>query len=97
MRAATSAAVPRSGFAGAQAAWKQSASAAAANVSRYLLEAAGDLKSAGASGAGAAVRELTDLAAVPETGTTPAQRAQAKTDVAALDRFFKTPGLTPTG
>lgn len=95
---ATSPAAQTAAFAKAQAAWKQSATAAAASVDRYLLQAANDLKAAGGgSGFPAAVRELTDLASIPETGTTKAQQAQAMADVAALDRFFKTPGLVPSG
>lgn len=80
-----------SGYAGALAAWKQSADAAAYDLSRYLLKAADDLRATGNSNYAAATRELKNLASLPETGDTPAQQAQA--DVTALDRFFGTPGL----
>lgn len=93
--AATSSAAHKAAFAKAQATWKQSATAAAADVDRYLLQAASELKAAGGGGSSAAVKELTNLASIPETGTTPAQQAQARADVAALDRYFGTPGLVP--
>ena len=91
---------PRPGaaaFAKAQAEWEQSARVAAANASRYLRLAAGDLEAAGGNGYAAAEKELTALAALPETAATRAQQAEAGADVAALDGFFKTPGLTPNG
>ncbi|MCU4185959.1 hypothetical protein K6U06_16430 [Acidiferrimicrobium sp. IK] len=44
------------------------------------------------SGYPAAVGELVQLAGLPETGDTPAQMALAKSDIAALDSFFATPG-----
>jgi hypothetical protein len=93
---ATTSGVPGAAFAKAKAAWKQSAAVSAANASRYLLAAADDLEAAGPSGS-AAVRQLRDLASIPETSTTAEQRARAMADVAALDRFFGTPGLTPAG
>jgi hypothetical protein len=86
-----------SGFAKAKAVWKQTASVAAAEVSRDLRQAASDLKEAGTGGYSSAIRELMELAALPETGTTPAQQAEARTDLTALDKFFGTPGLTPNG
>ena len=96
-QASTSRATSSSGYAKARAAWKQSATAAAADVDRYLVMAARDLQAAGGSGSAAAVRALKALAAIPETGTTHAQQAEARADVAALDSYFRTPGLTPNG
>ena len=84
-------------FAKAQAAWKRSASVAAADVSHYLLQSAGDLKAAGGNGYAAAEKALTTLASMPETGATGTQQAEARSDVAALDGFFSTPGMTPNG
>ena len=85
----------RSGFAAALAVWKQTPLVGAAFVSGYLLRAAADLRAAHAAGYAAAIRELTDLASIPVTGDTAAQMAQAQADIAALDRFFGTPGMTP--
>lgn len=84
-------------FAKAQAQWKQSARVAAANASQCLRLAAADLRAAGGNGYAAAEKALTELAALPETGTTRAQQAQARSDVAVLDGFFKTPGMVPNG
>ena len=85
----------QAGFAAALAIWKQTPLVAAVSAGGYLLRAAADRRAADAAGYAAAIRELTDLASIPETGDTAAQMAQAQADVAALDRFFGTPGLTP--
>jgi glucose/arabinose dehydrogenase len=84
-------------FTKARSAWKQSATVAAANVSRYLTQAARDLQPATGRGFAAAERELTTLASMPETGATRSQISQATADVQALDGFFGTPGMTPNG
>lgn len=86
-----------SAFARAQASWKQTAAAAAADVSRYLLQAARDLQTAGGNASPAVVRALRELASIPETSTTRTQQAEARADVAMLDRFFNTPGMIPNG
>lgn len=97
-RSGTAASPPATAaFAKAQAQWKQSARVAAANAGRCLRLAAADLQAAGGNGYAAAEKALMELAAIPETGTTRAQQAQARADVALLDGFFKTPGMTPNG
>jgi hypothetical protein len=58
-----------------------------------LARAADDLRASGGSGYGTAISELTYLAQLPATNDTPAQQAQGRTDVQALDSFFGTPGL----
>lgn len=62
-------------------------------MNEHLQQAADDLRSAGNSGYGTAVAELTYLAHLPATNDTAAQRANAQSDVRALDTFFGTPGL----
>lgn len=83
----------QAGFASALAAWKNAAAAPAAAMNEHLQQAADDLRSAGNSGYGTAVAELTYLAHLPATNDTAAQRANAQSDVRALDTFFGTPGL----
>jgi hypothetical protein len=48
---------------------------------------------ADASGYAAAVRDLNDLASLPETDATPAQQTAGLNDVTALNSFFSTNGL----
>jgi hypothetical protein len=85
----------RAGFAAALAIWRQTPLVAAAFAGGYLLRAAADLRAVDASRYAAAIRELTGLASIPETGDTAAQMAHAHADVTALDKFFGTPGLAP--
>jgi hypothetical protein len=83
----------QAGFASALAAWKNAAAAPAATMNEYLQQAADDLRAAGNSGYGTAIAELTYLAHLPATNDTATQRANARSDVRALDTFFRTPGL----
>lgn len=83
----------QAGFASALAAWKNAAAAPAATMNEYLQQAADDLRAAGNSGYGTAIAELTYLAHLPATNDTATQRANARSDVRALDTFFGTPGL----
>lgn len=83
----------QAGFASALAAWKNAAAAPAATMNEYLQRAADDLRAAGSSGYGTAIAELTYLAHLPATNDTATQRANAQSDVRALDTFFGTPGL----
>jgi hypothetical protein len=80
-------------FANALAAWKSAAAANAATMGMYLQQAADDLRAAGDPGYGKAIDELTYLEHLPATNDTPAQQANAHSDVQALDSFFGTPGL----
>ena len=59
----------------------------------HLQQAADDLSASGYSGYGTAIAQLTYLAHLPATNDTPAQQANAHSDVRALDGFFGTPGL----
>jgi hypothetical protein len=59
----------------------------------YLQQAADDLRASSGPGYGTAIGELTYLEHLPATNDTPAQQANAHSDVQALDRFFATPGL----
>lgn len=80
-------------FADALAAWKNAAAANAATMGMYLQQAADDLRASGNPGYGTAIKELTYLEHLPATNDTPAQQANAHSDVKALDSFFGTPGL----
>lgn len=80
-------------FAKALAAWKNAAAANAATQGFYLQQAVNDLQAAGNPGYGTAINELTYLEHLPPTNDTPAQQANAKSDVKSLDSFFGTPGL----
>ena len=81
------------GFANALADWKLAARASAAEMNKYLIRAAGDLRASGRSSYNTAINDLTYLAHLPATNNTPTQRANAQADVKALDSFFGTPGL----
>ena len=83
----------QAGFTSALAAWKNAAAANAATMNGYLQQAADDLSASGYSGYGTAIAQLTYLAHLPATNDTPAQQANAHSDVRALDGFFGTPGL----
>lgn len=83
----------QAGFASALAAWKNAAAAPAATMNEYLQQAADDLRAAGNPAYGTAIAELTYLAHLPATNDTAAQRANARSDVRALDTFFGTSGL----
>lgn len=62
-------------------------------MNEYLQQAADDLRASGYSGYGTAIAQLTYLAQLPPTNDTATQRANAHSDVQALDTFFGTPGL----
>ena len=83
----------QAGFTSALAAWKNAAAANAATMNEYLQQAADDLRASGYSGYGTAIAQLTYLAHLPATNDSPTQRANARSDVRALDDFFGTPGL----
>lgn len=83
----------QAGFSSALAAWKNAAAANAATMNGHLQQAADDLSASGYSGYGTAIAQLTYLAHLPATNDTPAQQANAHSDVRALDGFFGTPGL----
>jgi hypothetical protein len=90
---------PPAGFTSAKAQWELGATASAAAQGGNWLAAADDLNgaisSAGAdtSGYQTAVRELRQLAALPDTSETPPQKAEAQFDTTALNAFFGTSGL----
>jgi hypothetical protein len=83
----------------AQQQWRAGALAFSSEQSTYFRRAAADLTRAigdEVSDAGAyrrAVAQLRRLASLPETSDTPAQIAEAKRDLAALNRFFATKNL----
>lgn len=96
--ATTTSTVP-AGFTSAKQQWIQGASAISADQSQYLLQAATDLTGA-VAGAGVdaasyqtAIAQLKQLASLPETSDTPAQKAEAQADVQALNAFFGTTDL----
>jgi hypothetical protein len=75
--------------------WKETPDISAASGDSYLLRIAADLRAAHGSGYDEAIRELTHLASLPPTGLTDAEMAESQADVAALDTFFGTPGVSP--
>jgi hypothetical protein len=95
----TSASLAHANFNDAKREWIAGARVASVVQSSYLRRAAADLTRAiddGLSDAGAdrrAVSQLRQLASLPETSDTPAQIAEAKVDLAALNRFFATKNL----
>ena len=83
----------QAGFTSALGAWKNAAAATAATMNGYFQQAADDLSASGYSGYDTAIAQLTYLAHLPATNDTPAQQANAHSDVRALDGFFGTRGL----
>ena len=83
----------QTGFAAAQAAWKQGSQVDLAQLNEYLSQAASDLRQAGDPSYDTAISQLTYLAGLPDSNDTPTQIANAQTDDKALDTFFGTPGL----
>jgi hypothetical protein len=78
-------------FAAAKQQWVQGAAAISADTGTYLVRAAADLDTAAAPTTWVtAVRQLRQLAALPETDDTAIQQAEAHGDIAALNTFFGT-------
>lgn len=86
-------------YSGAQQEWKSAVCDSAAQQSGDWVQAATQLQYAEPAYAGdpsgyeAAISELKAIAAIPDTGTTPAQQDEMTSDVQKLDTFFNTPGL----
>jgi hypothetical protein len=95
----TSVSLAHANLSDAKREWIAGARVASVVQSTYLRRSAADLTRAiddGLSDAGAdrrAVSHLRQLASLPETSDTPAQIAEAKVDLAALNRFFATKNL----
>jgi len=79
--------------------WVQGAASISADQDTYLLQAASDLTNAiAARGVNVsqyqtAVQGLKTLASLPETSDTPQQKAEAQSDLQALNAFFGTTDL----
>lgn len=82
-------------FSDALAQWQLGSSASSADQGQYLHQAATDLTLGDGDNPSyvTAANELTQLVALPETGDTPAQMAEAQSDISALNTFFATSGL----
>ena len=91
--------VSHAGYDAARKQWQQGANAISAQMGVYWDNAATDLTSGLTSDTGdtsgykAAIKELKELITLPDADATPAQIAEIKKDTAALNAFFKTPGL----
>jgi len=82
-----------SGYTAAKAQWKAAPCKAAAVQGRYWLRAAKDLsRRPHHAGSAPAIRELRNLASLPDTNLTPKQMLKSKADARALNAFFHTPG-----
>jgi len=82
-----------SGYTAAKAQWKAAPCKAAAVQGRYWLRAANDLsRRPQHAGSAPAMRELRNLASLPDTSLTPMQMRKSRADVRALNTFFHTPG-----
>jgi hypothetical protein len=92
---------PGAGFNAALQQWLASANVPAAIVGNNLTQAVADLNGGistdggDTSGYAGAIEALTSLMSVPPTDVSPQLQAQAQADIAALDAFFNTPGLSP--
>lgn len=75
----------------AQHYWIQGSKVDAANMNHYFLKAKQELKAAKIYPT--QVKQLAQLASLPNTGLTPKQIKEARADVKALNGFFATPGL----
>jgi hypothetical protein len=86
-------------LAAAKAAWEQGPSALSYETSMYFRRAAADLTETIADGASdatvyrMAVRQLEQLASLPQTSDTGSEKFEARRDLLALNRFFDTKGL----
>jgi len=78
-------------FGPAQHDWIRGSKAISARQGRYFRRAARQLASS--NDFPSQVKELRQLASLPETGLTHRQRKEARADVKDLDYFFGTPGL----
>jgi len=89
-------------YGGARLEWKTAVCDSAAQQTYDYREIADYLQQAQPAYAGnpagykAAIRELTNLASIPETGTTNAQQEEQASDIKQLDVFFQTPKLYVT-
>lgn len=98
-RASASSASVRRDLAAAKRAWVKGSYASSYQVGVYLRRSASDLERAAVPDAKdrlayrEAARELRELAALPETGDTTSQRAEAQHDLRALNSFFDTTRL----
>lgn len=75
----------------AQLAWIRGSKAVAAKQGRYFRAAARQLNKSG--NYRTQVKQLRQLASLPDTGLSRKQRREARRDVRQLDEFFGTPGL----
>ncbi len=86
-------------LASAQQAWVSAGGASAATAGGLLTQAASDLSAAvaagdsGTDGFTTAAQELSQMASIPATNTTPTQQAESLQDTIALNAFFATNGL----
>jgi hypothetical protein len=78
-------------FGPAQHDWIQGAKVDAADQGRFWRAAARQLRKSGDFPT--QVKELRQLASLPDTGLTPHQQKEARADVRHLNNFFGTPGL----
>jgi hypothetical protein len=81
----------RPGYGPAQHDWIRGSRAIAVNQGHFFRAAARQLNRSG--DVAQQVKELRQLASLPETGLTHKQRKEARADVRELDEFFGTPGL----
>jgi hypothetical protein len=90
---------PHEAFVDAKRAWVAGSYASSFEQSTYLRRAANWLAHGVVPGAAGdarytvSIRQLRQLASLPETSDTPAQIAEAKHDLGALNVFFDTTGL----
>jgi hypothetical protein len=90
---------PREAFVDAKRAWVAGSYASSFEQSTYLRRAANwlvhgvDPAAAGDARYRVAIRQLRQLASLPETSDTPTQIAEAKHDLRALNLFFSTQSL----
>jgi hypothetical protein len=90
---------PREAFVDAKRAWVAGSYASSFEQSTYLRRAANwlvhgvDHAAAGDARYRVSIRQLRQLASLPETSDTPTQMAEAKHDLRALNVFFDTKGL----
>ena len=92
------------GYFRARTEWVEGAKAADAEHAAYFARAAADLQvglsgdqmATSVSGRSAyvdAIRQLIDLASLPDADETPVQQEESRSDTVAIDSFFHTPGL----
>jgi len=87
------------GYADARVQWQKGANAISAEQGRNWANAAADLTKGEATDGGdtsgypAAIKDLKSLESLPDAQQTPAQGAEYRADIDALNKFFKTPSL----